>query len=72
MDKELTFEDAFAEIQTIAKAMEEDQINVDDLAIKAARAQELIQYCRVKLRTIQTSLEEVYLENQPKDEESSD
>lgn len=64
MDKDLTFEEAFAEVQTIAQAMENEQINVDELAVKAARAQELIQYCRVKLRTIQTSLEEVYQENQ--------
>lgn len=72
MDKELTFEEAFAEVQTIAQALENEQINVDELAVKAARAQELIQYCRVKLRTIQTSLEEVYQENQPKGEASPD
>jgi exodeoxyribonuclease VII small subunit len=72
MEKELTFEEAYTEIQTIAQAMENEQINVDELAVKAARAQELIQYCRVKLRTIQTSLEEVYQENQSQGDRSAD
>ncbi|MEY2949987.1 MAG: exodeoxyribonuclease VII small subunit [Saprospiraceae bacterium] len=64
MDKELTYEKAYEEIQEIAQAMESEQINVDELAEKAARAQKLIQFCREKLRTIQTSLEEVYRENE--------
>lgn len=63
MDKELTYEKAYQEIQEIAQAMESEQINVDELAEKAARAQKLIKFCREKLRTIQTSLEEVYREN---------
>lgn len=67
MDKELTFEKAFEEVQGIAQAMENEQINVDELAVKAARAQELIQYCRDQLRNIQTSLEEVYQDNDPKE-----
>lgn len=46
----LRYESAYAELQTIIAALQSDGIDIDELAAKIARAQELIQFCRERLR----------------------
>lgn len=47
---ELTYESAYAELQQIVQDLQGELVGIDDLAAKIARAQELIRFCRERLR----------------------
>ncbi len=47
---ELTYESAYAELQQIVQDLQGELVGIDDLAVKIARAQELIRFCRERLR----------------------
>lgn len=49
-NKELTYSKAAAELETIVKEIENEQISVDVLSEKVKQAAQLIQFCRGKLR----------------------
>lgn len=49
MKKEIKYEEAFSELQTIVSELEDGEISVDDLAIKVKKASELIKICKEKL-----------------------
>jgi exodeoxyribonuclease VII small subunit len=48
--KKLKYEDAFQELQSIVRQLEEESIGIDELSGKVQRAAELIRLCREKLR----------------------
>jgi exodeoxyribonuclease VII small subunit len=65
MEQNLTYSAAYAELENIAQAMENDSISIDELAVKVKRAAELIEFCQNKLRstekevaTVMSSMEE--------------
>lgn len=43
------YEKAFAELQTIVRRMESDELDIDQLTTQLKRAQELIKLCKDKL-----------------------
>lgn len=45
-----TYETALRELQLIVAQLQDEAIGMDDLAAKVARATELLQFCRSKLR----------------------
>ena len=47
--KEQKYEEAFAELQTIVRKMENDELDIDQMTEQLKRAQELIKLCRDKL-----------------------
>ena len=49
MSKETKYEAAFAELQTIVCKMENDELDIDQMAEELKRAQELIKLCKDKL-----------------------
>lgn len=49
MDKKLTYEVAYEELQEIVKEIEAGTISVDVLGDKVKRAGELIRFCKEKL-----------------------
>jgi len=49
MNKELKYEEAFAELQTIVHKMESDELDIDQMAEQLKRAQFLIGLCKDKL-----------------------
>lgn len=51
MEKKMNYEAAFAELQEIAAAIEDESVPVDILAEKVKRASYLIQFCQKKLRS---------------------
>lgn len=53
----MKYEEAYEELSTILKELQEDQISVDDLTEKVERATELIKVCSQKLRNTETSIE---------------
>jgi exodeoxyribonuclease VII small subunit len=50
MKKEISFTEAFSELQEIVKEIEDGEISVDDLSVKVKRATFLIRACREKLQ----------------------
>jgi exodeoxyribonuclease VII small subunit len=51
MDQQTTYEAAYAELQQIAREIENETVSVDVLAAKVKRASELITFCQNKLRS---------------------
>ena len=49
----LTYETAWAELQQIVRALQDDTVGIDDLAAHIARANELIRFCRERLRQVE-------------------
>lgn len=54
MNQQLTFDTAFSELKKLVNQIEDDEIQLDTLAEKVNEANELIQFCESKLRTIET------------------
>lgn len=50
MEQTLTYDQAYKELEAIAKDIENETISVDELAVKVKRAAELISICEAKLR----------------------
>lgn len=55
-DAPLRYEAAFAELRQIVERMQDDEVSVDDLIALTARANELIEWCRERLRTVEAAL----------------
>ena len=49
MKQEVKYEAAFAELQTIVRKMENDELDIDQMSEQLKRAQELIRLCKDKL-----------------------
>ena len=49
MNKEIKYEAAFAELQTIVRKMENDEFDIDQMAEELRHAQKLIKLCKDKL-----------------------
>ena len=49
MSKEIKYEAAFAELQSIVRKMENDELDIDQMSDQLKRAQELIKLCKDKL-----------------------
>ena len=55
--EKLTYEKAFAELQTIVNDLQEDTVGIDQLSDKVSRAAELIRFCREKLRSTEADVD---------------
>ena len=49
MNQEMKYEKAYAELQAIVRQMENDELDIDQMAEQLKRAQELIKLCKDKL-----------------------
>lgn len=49
MNQETKYEEAYAELQTIVRKMENDELDIDQMSEHLKRAQELIRLCKDKL-----------------------
>ncbi len=52
----LSYSEAFTSLEKIVAQIEDDFIQLDTLAEKVKQANELIQYCEAKLRSIETEV----------------
>ncbi len=62
MNKEISYSDAFAELQQLVKDMEDGEISVDNLSLKVKRASELIKICKNKLSTTEEDVNQILKE----------
>jgi exodeoxyribonuclease VII small subunit len=59
MEKNLTYEEAYRELQQITEDIENESVSVDDLAAKVKRASELIRLCQDKLKNAETEVSNI-------------
>lgn len=57
MKTELTFDKAFAELERLVEQIEDENIQLDELANKVKEANELIAFCETRLRVIAADIE---------------
>lgn len=62
MNEETKYEEALAQLETIVRKMESNEMNIDEIAAQLKTAQRLIKFCRDKL----TKTEAELLEEQTK------
>ncbi|MBR2352638.1 MAG: exodeoxyribonuclease VII small subunit [Alistipes sp.] len=58
----MTYKEAIAEIEQILKSLREEQNNIDTLTERVARATELIELCRTKLRKAEGEVNRIFEE----------
>ncbi len=49
MQKEMTYEEAMARLDVIAREMENNETGIDEMAARLQEAQGLVKFCREKL-----------------------
>ena len=59
MEQNLTYEEAYAELATIAKDIENESVSVDVLAEKVKLASELITFCQTKLKSTESEVNKI-------------
>ena len=62
MNKELKYEAAFAELQSIVRKMENDELDIDQMSEQLKRAQELIKLCKDKLTKTDEEIKKILAE----------
>ncbi|SEN11375.1 Exodeoxyribonuclease VII small subunit [Prevotella sp. ne3005] len=62
MSKEIKYEAAFAELQTIVRKMENDELDIDQMSDQLKRAQELIKLCKDKLTKTDEEIKKILAE----------
>ena len=63
MKEELKYEAAFAELQTIVRRMENDELDIDQLTDQLKRAQQLIKLCKDKLTKTDEEIKKILAES---------
>ena len=58
-DSEISYSLALEELQEILAELESDQIDIDELAKKVERANELLQQCQKRLTSTQMQVEKI-------------
>ena len=59
MKEELKYEAAFAELQTIVRKMENDELDIDQMAQQLKEAQQLIKLCKDRLTKVDADIKAV-------------
>ena len=59
MEATLTYEQAYEELDKIAREIQTETVSVDELAQKVKRAAELITLCQAKLRSTETEVNNI-------------
>ena len=59
MKEELKYEAAMAELQSIVRKMENDELDIDQMAEQLKRAQKLIKLCKDKLTKTDAEIKKI-------------
>ena len=65
MPEEPSYREALAELEDILAAIEEEQVDVDELAVKIRRSADLIRLCRSRIEAAEIAIEEIVAELDP-------
>ena len=59
MSKEMKYEEAFAQLQSIVRKMESDEYSIDEIAVQLKTAQQLIKFCKDKLTKTEQEIQKI-------------
>ncbi len=59
MAKKINYESAFEELQNILLELEKDTISIDELPVKIKRANELLTFCKEKLKNTELEIHQL-------------
>ncbi|MBK8514980.1 MAG: exodeoxyribonuclease VII small subunit [Saprospiraceae bacterium] len=59
MNKDLTYDSAYSELNEILAALQSEETGLDQLSEKLKRAAELTEFCKTKLRSIEMDIEKI-------------
>ena len=62
MNQEQKYEEAFAQLQTIVRKMENDEYSIDEIAVQLKEAQRLIKFCKDKLSKTEAEIRQLEVE----------
>ena len=62
MKETINYEQAFAELQTIVRRMENDELDIDQMTTQLKRAQQLIKLCKDKLTKTDEEIKKIIAE----------
>ena len=57
--KNINYSEAIAEIEMIVEKIENNELDIDDLAQNVRRVAELIKFCKAKLKTTEEEVEKI-------------
>ena len=63
MKEELKYEQAYQELQTIVRRMENDELDIDQMSEQLKRAQQLIKLCKDKLTKTDDEIKKILAED---------
>lgn len=73
LDEQLSFQQAVDRLEETLRRMEEESVDIDDLARELRAATELLELCRAKLRRAELEVEQVMADGfEPSDESKDD
>ena len=56
---EMTYNEALSELESIVEEIEDDSIKLDQLTAKVREAYDLVEFCELKLRSIDDDLKNI-------------
>ena len=62
MKEELKYEQAFAELQTIVRRMENDELDIDQMSEQLKRDKKIIKFCKDKLTKTDEEIKKILSE----------
>ena len=64
MNEELKYEEALAQLESIAHKMEQNEYNIDEIAAQLKTAKRLIKFCKDKLTQTEEDLQKIKSEGE--------
>ena len=64
MSEEMKYETAFAQLQDIVRKMENEEFNIDEIAVQLKEAQRLIKFCKDKLTKTEQEILKIQAERE--------
>lgn len=64
MNNEMKYEEALAQLESIVRKMESNELNIDEIATQLKSAQRLIKFCKDKLTHTEQELQKIQAEEE--------
>ena len=64
MNNEMKYEEALAQLESIVRKMESNELNIDEIAVQLKTAQRLIKFCKDKLTHTEQELQNIQAEEE--------
>lgn len=61
---ELKYEEALSQLETIVRKMEQNEYNIDEIAVQLKTAQRLIKFCRDRLTQTEAEISKIQAEGE--------